>query len=59
MTKQGVAQRDVIMKARKKIKPPIRLNARPTRPHSTKKGMRGYHRRRFKAQLRAELKQTE
>jgi len=46
------------MKSRK-IKPPIRLNARPTRPHSTKKGVRGYNRRRAKAQFRAELKRID
>lgn len=46
------------MKSRKP-KPPIRLDARPTRPHSTKKGVRGYNRRRAKAQLRVELKQIE
>jgi hypothetical protein len=43
----------------RKLKPRIRLNAKPTRPHSTKKGVRGYDRRRAKAQLRAELKRSD
>jgi hypothetical protein len=29
----------------RKNKPPVRLNAKPTRPHTTKKGARGYDRK--------------
>lgn len=45
------------MKKRRKPKLPLRLNAKPSKPHSTKKGTRGYNRRRVKAQLRDELRQ--
>ncbi len=33
---------------------PIRLDAKPTKPHSTKKGERGYTRAKAKARLRRE-----
>lgn len=38
---------------------PIRLNAKPTKPHSTKRGARGYTRARAKAALRQDLRRTE
>ncbi len=41
------------------MKPPVRLNAKPTKPHSTKKGVRGYNRRRANAQFRAEIKRAD
>jgi hypothetical protein len=39
---------------KRRLKPPIRLTAKPTRPHSTKKGARGYSRAQAKALLREE-----
>jgi len=36
----------------------VRLDARPTKPHSTPKGERGYSRENSKAQLRKELEQA-
>lgn len=47
------------MPKRKKMKPPVRLNAKPTKLHSTKKGVRGYNRRRVSAQFRAEIKRAD
>ena len=44
------------MKQSRKPKLPLRLNAKPTQPHSTPKGVRGYDRRRANAQFRAEIK---
>jgi hypothetical protein len=41
---------------RKKM--PVRLDAKPTKPHSTPKGERGYSRKKSKAQLRKELEQA-
>jgi len=38
---------------RKKM--PVRLDAKPTKPHSTPKGERGYSRKKSKVQLRHEL----
>jgi hypothetical protein len=38
---------------RKKM--PVRLDARPTKPHSTPKGGRGYSRKKSKAELRKKL----
>ncbi len=40
---------------RRPVKLPVRLDAKPTRPHSTKKGKRGYSRKRAKAELRRTL----
>jgi hypothetical protein len=37
------------------VKLPVRLDAKPTRPHSSKKGKRGYSRKRAKAELRRTL----
>jgi hypothetical protein len=39
---------------KRRLKLPIRLTAKPTRPHSTKKGARGYSRPRAKAEARRE-----
>jgi hypothetical protein len=41
--------------ARKRQKIPLRLDAKPTRPHDGKKGTRGYRRSRAKTQLRRDL----
>jgi len=38
---------------------PVRLNAKPTRPHSSKRGARGYTRTRAKALLRKELRRVD
>ena len=38
---------------------PIRLDARPTKPHSTPKGARGYSRKNAKAQLCLELERAD
>ena len=38
---------------------PIRLDARPTKPHSSKKGERGYSRKKAKAQIRKELERAD
>ena len=46
------------MKTRR-LKVPIRLDAKPTRPHSSKRGARGYRRTEAKALLRRRLKQAE
>ena len=46
-------------KPRRKKKMPIRLDAKPTKPHSTPKSDRGYSRKKSKAQLRKELERTE
>jgi len=43
---------------RRSVKLPIRLDAKPTRPHSTKKGKRGYDRRHGKAMLRREVQES-
>jgi hypothetical protein len=44
------------MKAKqRRVKMPIRLDAKPTKPHSTKKGARGYRRIAEKARLRREV----
>ena len=43
-------------KKKRPVKLPIRLNAKPTRPHATKKGPRSYRRARAKATLRRELR---
>ena len=43
---------------RKKKKMPVRLDAKPTKPHSTPKGERGYSRKKSKAQIRKELDQA-
>jgi hypothetical protein len=58
-TKQGVAERDIIRMKKRRAKLPVRLNAQPSKPHSTRKGARGYNRRRAKAQLRKELRQAD
>lgn len=39
---------------KRRLNIPIRLTAKPTRPHSTKKGARGYSRAQAKALLREE-----
>lgn len=39
---------------KRRLNIPIRLRAKPTRPHSTKKGARGYSRAQAKALLREE-----
>ncbi|MEW6246358.1 MAG: hypothetical protein AB1555_06570 [Nitrospirota bacterium] len=44
---------------KRRIKLPIRLKAKPTKPHSTKKGARGYSRTEAKALLREEARQAE
>lgn len=44
---------------KRRLKVPIRLNAKPTRPHSSKRGARGYQRMDAKALLRRQLKQAE
>ncbi len=44
---------------KRRLKMPVRLNAKPTRPHSGKRGARGYRRREAKALLRRQLKQAE
>jgi hypothetical protein len=44
---------------RKKKKLPVRLDAGPTKPHSTPKGERGYSRKKAKALLQRELEQAE
>ena len=46
-------------KPRRKKKMPIRLDAKPTKPHSTPKGVRGYSRKKAKARLRRELGREE
>ena len=43
---------------KRRIKLPVRLDAKPTRAHSTKKGKRGYERRRAKAALRREVQEN-
>jgi hypothetical protein len=45
--------------AKRRVKLPIRLDAKPTRPHSTKKGRRGYNRRRAKLVIRKEMEGDE
>jgi len=37
----------------------LRLDAKPTKPHSTKKGARGYSRKKATALLRQELERAE
>ncbi|MEK7222582.1 MAG: hypothetical protein AAB130_05665 [Nitrospirota bacterium] len=46
-------------KTPRRKKMPVRLDAKPTKPHSTPKGERGYSRKKSKAQLRHELKREE
>jgi hypothetical protein len=45
--------------AKRRVKLPIRLDAKPTRPHTTKKGKRGYNRRRAKRLIRKEMEGDE
>lgn len=47
------------MKKPRRKKMPIRLDAKPTKPHSTPKGERGYSRKKAKGLLRRELEQAE
>lgn len=46
-------------KTPRRKKMPVRLDAKPTKPHSTRKGARGYSRKKSKAQLRQELEREE
>lgn len=46
-------------KTPRRKKMPVRLDAKPTKPHSTPKGERGYSREKSKAQLRHELEREE
>jgi len=39
-------------------KMPVRLDAKPTKPHSTRKGERGYSRKKAKTLLRREREQA-
>lgn len=43
------------MKKQRRVKLPIRLSAKPTRPHSSKKGARDYDRKLAKKMLHREL----
>jgi hypothetical protein len=44
---------------KRRLKVPIRLNAKPTRPHSNKHGARGYSRGKAKTLLRREIKESD
>ncbi|MBI3809052.1 MAG: hypothetical protein HY284_01140 [Nitrospirae bacterium] len=46
------------MKKPRRKKMPVRLDAKPTKPHSTRKGERGYSRKKAKTLLRRELEQA-
>ncbi|MDO8546358.1 MAG: hypothetical protein Q7R68_03265 [Nitrospirales bacterium] len=46
-------------KTPRRKKMPVRLDAKPTKPHSTPKGERGYSRKKSKAQFRKELKRAD
>lgn len=46
------------MKQSRKPKLPLRLNAKPTKPHSTPKGVRGYDRHRANALFRAGIERA-
>jgi len=47
------------MKKPRRKKMPIRLDAKPTKPHSTPKGARGYSREKAKTQIRKELERAD
>ena len=47
-----------MQKPRRK-KMPIRLEAKPTKPHSTPKGVRGYSRKKAKTLLRQEIERSD
>ena len=47
------------MKKPRRKKMPLRLDAKPTKLHSTRKGERGYSRKKSKAHLRKELARAE
>ena len=47
------------MKKPRRKKMPIRLDAKPTKPHSTPKGERGYSRKKAKALLRQEIERAD
>jgi len=46
-------------KPRRLLKMPIRLDAKPTKPHSTPKGVRGYSRKKAKTLIRREIERAD